>query len=185
MLRRARLGSRRNIGVVYHGWECPSVNSPPLKIKTPRMSGPPAVRPALNAQTDVASAPERQARKSRKRPALWIGQTDRARSLLRDRRAQPLNRRSPWACRYRPYRRSRGRVSASRQRLANAAELSPTRMSRREIRAGRRRPALWVVADALTTCEPRLGRGEHRAAPRMCLTSSGLICGVCSPAFAE
>ena len=39
--RRARLGSRRNSGVVYHGWECPSVKSPPLNMKTPRMFGPP------------------------------------------------------------------------------------------------------------------------------------------------
>ena len=40
---RARAGRRRNIGVVYQGWECPSVKSPPLK--TPRISGPPAGSP--------------------------------------------------------------------------------------------------------------------------------------------
>src|SRR6516225_8811215 len=39
------LGSRRRMGVVYHGCECPSVKSPPLKMKTPRISGPPAGSP--------------------------------------------------------------------------------------------------------------------------------------------
>ncbi len=29
---RARLGRRRKIGVVYHGWECPPGKSPPLKM---------------------------------------------------------------------------------------------------------------------------------------------------------
>jgi hypothetical protein len=47
---------------------------------------------------------------------------------------------------------------------------------------------IGVVADAFATCKPNL-RGRdlagHRVEPLVSLTSSGLICGVCSPAFAE
>ena len=71
------------------------------------------------AQVAVASARERQARKSRRQPASSIGRRNRARSLRQDPCAPRLNRRGPWACRYRPSRRSRGRASASRRHSAD------------------------------------------------------------------
>ena len=71
------------------------------------------------AQVAVASARERQARKSRRQPASSIGWRNRARSLRQDPCAPRLNRRSPWGCRYRPSRRSRGRASASRRHSAD------------------------------------------------------------------
>jgi hypothetical protein len=41
--RRACLARRRSMGIVYQEWECPSVKSPPLNMKTPRMSAIPII----------------------------------------------------------------------------------------------------------------------------------------------